>query len=176
MPTVSVAQPCSAQAEIVSLLPALKAFARRFERVESDADDLVQETVSKALCHIAQFQDGTSLKSWLFTIMRNTYCSSYKRRKREPVGCVGDLTGYQLPVKSTQEWSLRALDVQAAIDKLGASHRHALLLVVNGTSYEEAAAICDCQVGTIKSRVSRARNHLLEMLGETQSSEAASLH
>ncbi|WP_087000224.1 sigma-70 family RNA polymerase sigma factor [Rhizobium sullae] len=173
MPDVSN---CSAQSEIISLLPALRAFARRFERVENDAEDLVQETVSKALCHIEQFQDGTSLKSWLFTIMRNTYCSSYKRRKREPVGCIGDLTECQVPVKSTQDWSLRARDVQAAIDKLGASHRDALMLVASGTSYEEAAAICDCEVGTIKSRVNRARNHLLEMLGETQSSEAASMH
>ncbi|TCU20344.1 sigma-70 family RNA polymerase sigma factor [Rhizobium sullae] len=166
----------SAQSEIISLLPALRAFARRFERVENDAEDLVQETVSKALCHIEQFQVGTSLKSWLFTIMRNTYCSSYKRRKREPVGCIGDLTECQVPVKSTQDWSLRARDVQAAIDKLGASHRNALMLVASGTSYEEAAAICDCEVGTIKSRVNRARNHLLEMLGETQSSEAAAMH
>ncbi|PKA44768.1 sigma-70 family RNA polymerase sigma factor (plasmid) [Rhizobium sullae] len=173
MPDVSN---CSAQSEIISLLPALRAFARRFERVDNDAEDLVQETVSKALCHIEQFQDGTSLKSWLFTIMRNTYCSSYKRRKREPVGCIGDLTECQVPVKSTQDWSLRARDVQAAIDKLGASHRDALMLVASGTSYEEAAAICDCEVGTIKSRVNRARNHLLEMLGETQSSEAASMH
>jgi RNA polymerase sigma-70 factor (ECF subfamily) len=176
MPKVSLERNCASQAEIISLLPALKAFARRFERVDNDAEDLVQETVSKALCHLEQFQDGTSLKSWLFTIMRNTYCSSYKRRKREPIGCVGDLTEYQVPVKSTQDWSLRAREVQAAIDKLGARHRDALLLVVGGTSYEEAAVICHCEVGTIKSRVNRARSHLLELLGETQFSEAASLH
>jgi RNA polymerase sigma-70 factor (ECF subfamily) len=176
MPKASLERNCASQAEIISLLPALKAFARRFERVENDAEDLVQETVSKALCHLEQFQDGTSLKSWLFTIMRNTYCSSYKRRKREPVGCVGDLSEYQVPVKSTQDWSLRAREVQAAINKLGARHRDALLLVVAGTSYEEAAVICHCEIGTIKSRVNRARSHLLEILGETKFSEAASLH
>ena len=176
MPKASLERNCASQTEIISLLPALKAFARRFERVENDAEDLVQETVSKALCHLEQFQDGTSLKSWLFTIMRNTYCSSYKRRKREPVGCVGDLSEYQVPVKSTQDWSLRAREVQAAINKLGARHRDALLLVVAGTSYEEAAVICHCEIGTIKSRVNRARSHLLEILGETKFSEAASLH
>lgn len=176
MPKASVEFNCASQTEIISLLPALKAFARRFERVDNDAEDLVQETVSKALCHLEQFQDGTSLKSWLFTIMRNTHCSNYKRRKREPVGYVSDLTEYQAPVTSTQDWSLRARDVQAAIDKLAARNRDALLLVLGGTSYEEAAVICHCEVGTIKSRVNRARSHLCEMLGETKFSEAASLH
>ena len=164
------------RAEIVSLLPALKSFARRFERGDMDADDLVQETLSKALGHLNQFQQGTSLKSWLFTIMRNTYCSSYKRRKREPLGCIEDLAEYQIPMKSTQDWSLRALDVQAAIEKLQPSYRHALLLVAMGTSYEESAVICRCEIGTIKSRVNRARSHLLELLGETACSYAASIH
>jgi RNA polymerase sigma-70 factor, ECF subfamily len=164
------------QAEIVSLLPALKSFARRFERGENDADDLVQETLSRALGHMDQFHDGTSLKSWLFTIMRNTYCSAYRRRRREPVGSVDDLSEYQLPVKCTQDWTMRALDVQAAISRLRSTHRAALLLVVSGASYEEAAAVCNCEVGTIKSRVNRARCHLLEMLGETEFSEATSIH
>ena len=164
------------QAELISLLPALKSFARRFERGETDADDLVQETISRALGHMDQFHDGTSLKSWLFTIMRNTYCGAYRRRRREPVGVADDLSEYQLPVKSTQDWTMRALDVQAAIGRLRDTHRDALLLVVSGISYEEAAVLCRCEVGTIKSRVNRARCHLLEMLGETEFHEATSIH
>ena len=163
-------------AEIVELLPALHAFSRRFHRNANDADDLVQETLVKALGNLERFEEGTKLKSWLFTIMRNTYCSAYRRRRREPVGSVDDLSEYQLPVKSTQDWAMRALDVQAAIAKLRNTHRVALLLVVSGASYEEAAVICNCEIGTIKSRVNRARCHLLEMLGETEFSEATSIH
>lgn len=162
--------------QIIALLPALKAFARRFERTENDAEDLVQETVSKALGHLGQFQEGTSLKSWLFTIMRNTYCTSYKRRKREPVGAVDDLTVLQVPVKSSQDWLVHAQDVRSAVDRLYGPYREALMLVVAGSSYEEAAVACSCEVGTIKSRVNRARTHLMQMLGEVHASDAASLH
>jgi len=166
----------ASHATLISLLPALKSFARRFERGETDIDDLVQETISRALGHMDQFHDGTSLKSWLFTIMRNTYCSAYRRRRREPVGSFDDLSDYQLPVKSTQDWTMRALDVQAAIDRLRETQRIALLLVASGASYEEAAVICNCEIGTIKSRVNRARYHLLEILGETEFSDATSVH
>jgi RNA polymerase sigma factor (sigma-70 family) len=154
---------------IVDLIPALRAFARTFCPQESDADDLVQETLAKAIANIDKFEPGTRMKSWLFTIMRNTFCTRIKAYRREAPGLMGCASERQA-VESAQEWSVRCREVRAAINMLPRHQREVLVLIgVLGVSYDEAADICGCAIGTIKSRLSRARVGLLEILGETSS-------
>ncbi|MBA9033865.1 sigma-70 family RNA polymerase sigma factor [Rhizobium leguminosarum] len=149
--------------EIVELTPALRAFARRFLRSDDDIDDLVQETLMKALNSLHLFRPGTSLKSWLFTILRNTFCTNYRKQRREPAGM--DAAMELVSIAPTQEWALRERELQKALRLLPAERRRALTLVATGTSYVEAARMCGCRIGTLKSRVSRARESLQLMLG-----------
>ncbi|WP_173932213.1 sigma-70 family RNA polymerase sigma factor [Chelativorans sp. Marseille-P2723] len=152
--------------EIVDLIPALRAFARTFYRDASDADDLVQETLTKGLSHLHQFEAGTSMKSWLFTIMRNTFYTKIKVAKREAPGSA-DCVSARPVVNATQEWSARGLEIHNAIQRLPEQQREVMMLIgVLGMSYEEAATICNCAIGTIKSRLNRARLRLLAELGE----------
>lgn len=172
---MSEAEPTALEAEIVALLPALRRFARVFERSSTDAEDLVQDVMLKALSNLHQFQQGTSMKSWLFTIARNVYCSKYKVNKRF-VLC-GDVETVTTPqeVPCTQEWSLRAAEVAKAISGLDAAKRQVLLMVVDGVSYEHIAEACGCELGTIKSRIARARSSLMISLGETTFSNAVTM-
>ena len=151
------------ESEIVELTPALRAFARRFLRNDDDIDDLVQETLLKALNSLHLYHPGTSLKSWLFTILRNTFCTNYRRQKREPAGM--DAAMEQIATAPTQEWALRERELQHALTLLSDDRRRALTLVAAGTSYEDAAKMCGCRIGTLKSRVSRARECLHSLLG-----------
>ncbi|UWU18273.1 sigma-70 family RNA polymerase sigma factor (plasmid) [Rhizobium sullae] len=154
------------QEQIVSLVPALRAFARQFVHNGSDIDDLVQEAVAKALAHVDRFEPRgpDAMKSWLFTIMRNTFLTQCKSRKRSPIGSVDDLASLDVPVNSNQEMALFANDVRAALKNLPVKHRKALIYVAWGLSYEETAGLCGCEIGTIKSRVNRARGHLAARL------------
>ncbi|MFL5011645.1 sigma-70 family RNA polymerase sigma factor [Rhizobium sp.] len=149
--------------EIVALTPALRVFARRFLRSNDDIDDLVQETLLKALNSLHLYRPGTSLKSWLFTILRNTFCTNYRKQKREPTGI--DVMVERIASAPTQEWVLREHELQQALTLLSDDRRRALTLVAAGNSYEEAARMCGCRIGTLKSRVSRARESLQLMLG-----------
>lgn len=158
--------------EIVELIPALRAFARTFYRDANDADDLVQETLTKGLSHLHQFEVGTSMKSWLFTIMRNTFYTRIKVSKREAPGSA-DCVSAKPIVGATQEWSARGLEIHSAIQRLPEQQREVMMLIgVLGMSYEEAATICNCAIGTIKSRLNRARLRLLVELGEQSSVSA----
>jgi RNA polymerase sigma-70 factor (ECF subfamily) len=153
------------------LIPALRAFAWSISRNGSDADDLVQDTLIKAWSHRDKF-DGANLRAWLFTILRNTYYTAVVRRRRE----VRDEDGQHaraLTSPPTQEWGLALHALQAALDQLPAEHREALILVgAAGLSYEEAAQICGCALGTIKSRVNRARVRLLKVMEIERASDA----
>ena len=152
--------------EIVTLIPALRGFARSFCRNPGDADDLVQETLTKALAKIHQFEPGTRMKAWLFTIMRNTFYTRIAIANREAPGGA-DCASLIPTTEATQEWSLRGRELSEAIDRLSEPQREVIMMVaVMGTSYEEAAERCGCAVGTIKSRLNRARSTLLEELGE----------
>ena len=158
--------------EIVSLIPALRAFARSFYANSSDADDLVQETLTKALTKIHQFRPGTRLKSWLFTIMRNTYCTRFKIAKREPPGRL-DCVASRVGSAPGQEWSIRKRELCEAIHRLPRAQREVIVLIgVLGMSYKETAEVCACEIGTVKSRLNRARLQLLEDLGEKSSSSS----
>lgn len=149
--------------QIAEFSPALCAFARRFVRHEHDVDDLVQETIFKALRSAHRFTPGTSLRSWLFTILRNTFCSRYKVKKREFIGLPVHLA-QQLTTPADQLWRLEYEETIRAIDHLDPGQKQALLLIADGTSYADAAEICGCQIGTIKSRVNRARQSLRDGL------------
>jgi RNA polymerase sigma factor (sigma-70 family) len=157
----------ASDSEIVELVPALRAYARTFYRDRTEADDLVQETLTRALTSIHQFRAGTNMKSWLFTIMRNTFYTKVKVDTREAPGSA-DCASSRPAIDPTQEWSARGRDISAAISRLPEQQREVIMLIgVLGVSYDEAAIVCGCAIGTIKSRLNRARHRLLEELGET---------
>ncbi|WP_425092151.1 RNA polymerase sigma factor [Tropicimonas sp. S265A] len=150
--------------EIVEHLPSLRAFARSLTRNPSSADDLVQDTIVKAWSNIDSFQAGTNMRAWLFTILRNTFYSLKRKRKREVEDTEGDMAE-RLSEKPRHDGRLAMRDFAQAFEQLPDEQREALLLVgASGFAYEEAAAMCDCKVGTIKSRVNRGRKRLTELL------------
>jgi RNA polymerase sigma factor (sigma-70 family) len=153
-------------ASIVELIPALRAFARTFYRNPNDADDLVQDTLLKAIKSFDSFEPNSRLKSWMFTIMRNTFYTRVKVYAREAPGAV-ECTGMRPAVEPSQEWSIKTREVREAINRLPPQNREVLMLIgVLGVSYEETAQICGCAMGTVKSRLNRARLRVLEDLGE----------
>jgi RNA polymerase sigma-70 factor, ECF subfamily len=146
----------------VAAIPYLKAFAFSLCRDSPRADDLVQETLVKGWQKRASFEAGTNLKAWLFTILRNNYFSELRKKKNHRLV---EANGDQLSQRPTQPGHLDLQDFAAALDKLELPQREALILVgAKGFSYEEAAQISDCAVGTIKSRVNRARRRLAAIL------------
>lgn len=151
------------QGEIIRLMPSLRAFARTLTRNAAEADDLLQETLLRALSNIHQFSPGTNLKAWLFAIVRNTFYSNYRKTRREVTSALEQPSGSVS--EPAQEWSLKVKAVHDALERLPADQREALILIGGaGLSYEEAASVCGCALGTIKSRVSRGRVRLLELL------------
>ena len=149
---------------VLAAVPSLRAFAISLSGNVDRADDLVQETLLRALVNIESFEPGTNLPAWLFTILRNLFRSEYRKRRRE----VEDGDGsYAESLKSQPEQEARVefREFRAALAKLPSDQREALILVgASGFSYEEAAGICGCAVGTIKSRVNRARTRLAELM------------
>ncbi|MDE1570517.1 sigma-70 family RNA polymerase sigma factor [Aquabacter sp. P-9] len=151
--------------QVLELLPALRAFARSLTRNRTEADDLVQETFLKALSNIDKFDPGTNLRAWLFTILRNTYYTEIRKRRRESDG-LSSLAQQDTNMGPGQEWSVTLSSLKEALEMLPSDQREALVLVgAAGLSYEEAAEVCNCALGTIKSRVNRARAKLLSLMG-----------
>jgi RNA polymerase sigma-70 factor (ECF subfamily) len=150
--------------EIVALLPDLRAFARFMCREREAADDLVQNTVLAALDKQDQFAPGTNLKGWLFTIMRNRFYSDLRTLRRRPAPIDHDAVA-PLAAVDNPEATLELKELSIALFRLSPQAREALVLVgAGGFSYEEAAVLCRCSVGTLKARVSRARKHLAEQM------------
>ena len=150
---------------LLAAIPNLRAFAVSLTHNTDRADDLVQETLVKAWDKHESFQPGTNLKAWLFTILRNEFYSQMRKRGREIQDSDGIMTA-RLAVHPSQHGSLDLEDFRAALERLPEDQREAIILIgASGFSYEEAAEICGCAVGTIKSRVSRARSRLQELLG-----------
>jgi RNA polymerase sigma-70 factor (ECF subfamily) len=149
---------------MLSAVPSLRAFAISLSGNIDRADDLVQETLLRAIANIDSFQPGTNMSAWMFTILRNLFRSEYRKRRRE----VEDTDGsYAESLKSHPEQNSRLefQEFRTALSKLPPDQREALILVgASGFSYEEAANICGCAVGTIKSRVNRARTRLADLL------------
>jgi RNA polymerase sigma-70 factor, ECF subfamily len=163
-PDGAIAEPAVWRRSVLELLPSLRAFAWSLSRNPADADDLVQETLTKAWTYRERFADGTNLRAWLFTILRNTWYSTTVKRARE----VADEDGKHaagLTAEAAQDWSAELTALRAALNRLPPEHREAVVMVgAAGLSYEEAAAIAGCALGTIKSRVNRARNRLAELM------------
>lgn len=150
--------------ELAALVPNLRAFAKSLSGNADSADDLVQETLIKAWKNRSSFAEGSNLKAWLFTILRNTFLSDRRKRKFEVEDPDGILAG-KLSTHGAQSGHMDFLDFAAAFEKLPDDQREALVLIgAEGFSYEEAALMCGCAVGTIKSRVNRARNKLIELM------------
>ncbi len=150
--------------ELITHLPALRAFAISLTRNGSAADDLVQETVLRAWTSIESFIPGTNLRAWSFTILRNVFYSDLRKHRRDVQDSDGIHAG-RLSQKPDHDAHLAMRDFQRAFDKLIDEQREALVLVgVLGFSYEEAAATIGCALGTVKSRVNRGRVRLAEYL------------
>lgn len=149
---------------VLGAVPSLRAFAISLCGNVDRADDLVQETLVRALANIDSFQPGTNMSAWLFTILRNHFRSEYRKRRREVEDGEGRYAE-TLKTQPEQYGHMEFTEFRAALAQLPADQREALILVgASGFSYEEAAKICDCAVGTIKSRVNRARTRLAELM------------
>ncbi|HEY1612554.1 MAG TPA: sigma-70 family RNA polymerase sigma factor [Rhizomicrobium sp.] len=152
------------KAELLDLIPFLRAFARSLCGNQETADDLAQETLVKAWQARSTFAPGTNLKAWLFTILRNQFYSDRRRAWRQAPW--DQDAAERIPGSSgEQTWAAELSDTARALSRLSDEQREALILVgAGGFSYEDAAAICHCAVGTVKSRVARARKSLLSVL------------
>jgi RNA polymerase sigma-70 factor, ECF subfamily len=156
---------------LFAALPHLRAFAISLTGDVDRADDLVQETIVRALSHLHQFERGTNFQGWMFTILRNQFHTIYRKRRREVEDTEGVYAG-RLAVAPEQGSYLELGDLQKALGKLSVEQREAILLIgAEGLTYEETAEICGTKVGTIKSRVNRARKRLEELLGYDDADE-----
>jgi RNA polymerase sigma-70 factor (ECF subfamily) len=150
--------------EIVGFIPHLRAFARLITQNHDRANDLVQDTIVRALRAESQFTMGTNLKAWLFTILRNLHVNNLRRNKIRFDSIEDGALDY-FAVPSNQESYLELQELRRCMTKLSPEHREILILVgASGFSYEEAANICGCAVGTIKSRLSRGRQELYNLM------------
>ena len=150
--------------QIVELLPGLRAFARFLVRDRAGADDIVQDSIVRALGAIDQFQPGTNLKAWLFTILRNQFYEQSRRRRRETNALQARFNETEA-TNPQQHAQSDITDLQQLIWRLPPTQREALILVgAQEMSHEEAAAICGVPVGTMKARLSRARSGLAALM------------
>ena len=157
-----------AQAEfhkrLVDSLPRLRAYAMMLTRSRASADDLLQQTAYRALRAETQFTMGTNFVGWMYRILRNEYISTLRRNKRTTT-CIDDLPEQMLATRGEQEDKRLTREVISAMDNLPTSQREVLVLVcAGGLSYDEAAATIGCSVGTVKSRLWRARQHMQELV------------
>ena len=149
---------------LIQSMPALRAFAISLTGHRDRADDLVQETLMKAWGNQDKFVEGTNLKAWLFTILRNEYYNYFRKRRKEVEDGDGKYAA-TLATLPTQDSGLNVSDMQAALQQLPNDQRESLLLVTaTDMSYEEAAQISGVAVGTVKSRVNRARAKLVAIM------------
>ena len=173
------AEPLSAEeldtfkAQMVALIPALRAFARGLCRDRVLADDLVQEAMMRAWASRHTFVQGTNFRAWIFMILRNHYYSGAKKRARYTVWDP-EAAERILVQDATQESGLHVSDVMAAIHRLPEQQREILLLVAGaGLSYEEAAAVTGANIGTVKSRLNRGRAGVKALLEGEKAPAAA---
>jgi RNA polymerase sigma-70 factor (ECF subfamily) len=150
--------------ELLAHAPGLRRFALSLCGTIDRAEDLVQDTFLQALTHLDSFQPGTNLAAWLVTILRNRFRDQYRKRQRE----VEDADGHYAEALSSEPEQIARVEFaefRSALARLSSEQRQALLLVgTSGLSCDRAAALCGCAAGTIKSRVHRARAHLIELL------------
>jgi RNA polymerase sigma-70 factor (ECF subfamily) len=166
MTTQSLAADEDFKAELVTLIPQMRAFARTLCGDMTMAEDLAQEALLRAWNKRASYEPGTNLKAWTFMILRNQFYSD-KRRSWRSTPLDPETAERTLVATSNPMASLELDEVRRALNLLPDDQREALILIgAGGLSYEEVSAICDCAIGTIKSRVSRARDRLALILAE----------
>ena len=157
--------------QLIDCLPHLRAFAIMITRDRSRADDLVQDAVVRALAKVHLFTPGTNFKAWIFTILRNQHMDAIRRRKWEAVTPGEEKREPVQIMPANQDDHLVLDELRQALARLPVNQREVLLLVASGLSYEEVAQSCGCPIGTIKSRVARARRELhAALLGEERTS------
>lgn len=162
----SAASESSFREQLVGVIPHLRAFARSLCKDPTQADDLAQEALAKAWKARDSFEPGTSLKAWTFMILRNQFYSE-KRRSWRSTPLDAEVAENTLIANDNPTAPMELLELRAALNKLPDDQREALILVgAGGMAYEEAAQVCQVAVGTIKSRVSRARRALEVLLNE----------
>lgn len=150
--------------ELVAAIPMLRGFARSLSGNRDRADDLVQEALAKAIANRDKYREGTNLHAWLVTILRNQYYSEGRRRWREVSDGEGTYAA-RLTQQPGHDSHLQMREFLGALQVLPVDQREALVLVgASGLSYEEAAAVLQTRIGTVKSRVSRARARLEKLL------------
>ncbi len=153
------------QTRLLELIPNLRAFAHSLCKNPDYADDLVQQTLLKAWKNRQTFREGSNLKAWLFAILRNSFLTEFRRKKFETDDPDEQLQG-SLVSRGRQQAHMDMLDFELALAKLSQEQREVLILIgAEGVSYDEAALICGCAIGTIKSRMNRARERLCELMG-----------
>lgn len=153
------------QDAMLTALPSLRAFAISLTGNRDAADDLVQDAILRAWTNLDKFEPGTSMNAWLFTILRNLFFSGYRKGRREiqdPDGVYAE----RLWTPPGQHYSCEFQELGQALAKLTPAHREALILIgAQGMTYEEAAQVTGVALGTLKSRVARARGRLAQLLG-----------
>ncbi|MFO1032984.1 MAG: sigma-70 family RNA polymerase sigma factor [Hyphomicrobiales bacterium] len=159
------------KADLLAAMPSLRAFAISLTGNPDRADDILQETLMKAWANRSSFHEGTSIRAWLFTILRNEFYTYHRKRSREVEDADGRIAANRGTLPE-QQARLDLTDMQNALQRLPSEQREALLLVTaSDLSYEDAAQVCGTAIGTIKSRVNRARNRLAEILETRDVSE-----
>lgn len=150
--------------QVVALIPQMRAYAMSLTGSSVEADDIVQDSLMRALRFREGFEMGTNMRAWLYRIVRNTFYSAAAKRR----DTVEDVDGYwagRLTASPDQEWRVQYGELLDALAELTPDSRDALLLVVaSGLSYQEAAEVCGCAIGTMKSRVNRARERLAQLV------------
>jgi len=155
----------SFRTDLLSTIPKLRAFAISLVGDIDRADDLVQNTILRAWEKHDKFEPGTNLRAWLFTVLRNIFYSECRKWRRE-IEDADEKFSARLAILPAQQHCAEFGELRSALMQLSAEQREAILLVAaEGLGYEEAAVICEVPVGTIKSRVNRARARLAELLG-----------
>jgi RNA polymerase sigma-70 factor (ECF subfamily) len=147
----------------------LRPFAVRLTRDTEDANDLLQETLMKAFIHREKYTDGTNLKAWLYTIMKNTFITNYQKmvRKKTFVDTTENLHFLNSPSYVTQnlaEGSFAMQDIQKAMGSLDENHRKPFVMYFTGYKYQEIAEMLELPIGTVKNRIHLARKELKDCL------------
>src|SRR3569833_2083401 len=157
--------------QLINVLPDLRAIARMMTRDGTAADDLVQDTVIRALRAFRKFEPGSNMKAWAFRIMHNCHINVVRRRR---LIAVGDMIDDWQQASPAQEDSIELKEVLRAVDRLAPAHREVIMLVrAGGVSYNDAATIMSCKLGTVKSRLNRADAALREALGAEYAASTA---
>jgi RNA polymerase sigma-70 factor (ECF subfamily) len=157
---------------VIGLMPDMRAYAMALTRSRAEADDLVQDALMRAWRSRDRFEVGSNMKAWLFRILRNGFYTDLDKRRRL-VQDVDGIHASRLSIGPEQSWRVEYDDLLRAMEALTLEARDALMLVLaSGLSYEEAAEVCGCPVGTMKSRVNRARERVAELVETAPPSHA----